>query len=178
MEMIPVTNLRSLVIAPRTAAIIVACLAAIANVAAAAVLMSGAAPDFTLHSVAGSNLRLQEQRGQVVMLNFWASWCGPCRQEMPRLDRLYEKYHASGFQLLGVNVDDDVRNATGVSSKLGLHFPVLLDTEKKVSRLYDLSTMPSTVLIDRDGRVRYIHRGYKDGYEQAYEEQIRELLRE
>jgi peroxiredoxin len=162
----------------RRAVIVAACLAAIANVAAAAVLTSGLAPDFTLHSVAGSNLRLREQRGQVVMLNFWASWCGPCRQEMPQLDRLYEKYHASGFQLLGVNVDDDSRNATGVSSKLGLHFPVLLDTQKKVSRLYDLSTMPSTVLIDRDGRVRYIHRGYRDGYVQTYEEQIRELLRE
>ena len=149
-----------------------------AGAGAAAVLTSGPAPDFTLHSVAGSNLRLREQKGQVVMLNFWASWCGPCREEMPRLDRLYERYHASGFQLLGVNVDDDVRNAAGVSTKLGLHFPVLLDTEKKVSRLYDLSTMPSTVLIDRDGRVRYIHRGYKDGVEQAYEDQIRELLRE
>ena len=165
-------------IPPRLAAIVAACLAVIANAAAAAVLSSGLAPDFTLHSVAGANLRLQEQRGQVVMLNFWASWCGPCRQEMPQLDRLYEKYHAAGFQLLGVNVDENVRNATGVSSKLGLHFPVLLDTEKKVSRLYDLSTMPSTVLIDRDGRVRYIHRGYRDGYVQTYEDQIRELLRE
>ncbi|TMH73866.1 MAG: TlpA family protein disulfide reductase [Betaproteobacteria bacterium] len=172
-------NLRDHAIRPRTAAIVAGWLSAIASAAAAAAVMtSGLAPDFTLHSVAGSNLRLREQRGQVVMLNFWASWCGPCRQEMPHLDRLYEKYRASGFQLLGVNVDDDIGNASGLSTKLGLHFPVLLDTEKKVSHLYDLSTMPSTVLIDRDGRVRYIHRGYKDGYEQTYEEQIRELLRE
>ncbi len=163
---------------PRLALIVAAGLAAVANAVAAAILTSGPAPDFTLHSVAGPNLRLHEQRGQVVMLNFWASWCGPCRQEMPQLDRLYEKYHAAGFQLLGVNVDEDIRNASGVSSKLGVHFPVLLDTEKKVSRLYDLSTMPSTVLIDRDGRVRYVHHGYKDGYEHTYEEQIRELLRE
>ena len=170
---------RNQILRPRATAILAASWALlVAATAAAAALTSAPAPDFTLHSVAGSNLRLQEQRGQVVMLNFWASWCAPCRQEMPQLDRLYEKYHAAGFQLLGVNVDEDVRNATGVSSKLGLHFPVLLDTEKKVSRLYDLSTMPSTVLIDRDGRVRYIHRGYKDGYERRYDEQIRELLRE
>src|ERR1700758_3258882 len=162
---------------PRIAVIAVAVLAVLAGAAAATVLPSAPAPDFTLRSMGGPNLRLKEQRGQVVMLNFWASWCGPCRQEMPLLDRLYEKYHASGFQLLGVNVDEDVRNASGVSSRLGLHFPVLLDTEKKVSRLYDLTTMPSTVLIDRDGRVRYIHRGYKDGYQQTYEQQIRELLR-
>jgi len=159
------------------AAAAAACLVALAG-AAAATLALGLAPDFTLHSVGGPNLRLKEQRGQVVMLNFWASWCAPCRQEMPRLNRLYEKYHGSGFQLLGVNVDDDVRNAAGASTQLGLRFPVLLDTEKKVSRLYDLGTMPSTVLIDRDGRVRYIHPGYKEGYEQQYEEQIRELLRE
>jgi peroxiredoxin len=171
-------NSNDYAIRPRTAAILATCLTAMASAAAAAVLTSGKAPDFTLHSVAGPNLRLQEQRGQVVMLNFWASWCGPCREEMPHLDQLYEKYHASGFQLLGVNVDEDIRNAAGVSSKLGLHFPVLLDTEKKVSRLYDLNTMPSTILIDRDGRVRYIHRGYQDGYERTYEDQIRELLRE
>jgi len=162
----------------RIAVIAAAIVAGLASTAAAAVLASAPAPDFTLHSMGGPNLRLQEQRGQVVMLNFWASWCGPCRQEMPRLNRLYEKYHASGFQLLGVNVDDDARNAAEVATSLGLRFPVLLDTRKQVSRLYDLGTMPSTVLIDRDGKVRFIHLGYKDGYEQTYENQIRELLRE
>lgn len=145
---------------------------------APAALISSPAPDFTLRSVGGPNLRLQEQRGQVVMLNFWASWCGPCRQEMPRLNRLYEKYRSAGFQLFGVNVDEDVHNATGVTSSMNLQFPILLDTEKRVSRLYDLSTMPSTVLIDRDGRVRFVHLGYKEGYEKAYEDQIRELLKE
>jgi|SRR6267154_3361851 len=163
---------------PRAVAIIAAWLAASAGFPAVAALTPGPAPDFTLHSVAGTNLRLKEQRGQVVMLNFWATWCVPCRQEMPHLNRLYEKYRASGFVLFGVNVDEDVGNAAGTSSRLGLQFPVLLDTDKKVSRLYDLGTMPSTVLIDRDGRVRYVHLGYRDGYEQTYENQIRELLRE
>jgi thiol-disulfide isomerase/thioredoxin len=127
--------------------------------------------------VGGPNMRLQELRGSVVMINFWATWCGPCRQEMPHLNRLYEKYRASGFVLLGVNVDDDARNATEVSTKLGLKFPVLLDTDKKISRLYDLATMPSTVLIDRDGKVRYVHRGYLAGVEADYDKQIRELLK-
>ncbi len=66
----------------------------------------------------------------------------------------------------------------GTASKLGVTFPVLLDAEKKVSRLYDLNTMPSTVVIDRDGRVRYLHRGYREGYEETYDQQIRELLKE
>ena len=125
----------------------------------------------------GPNLRLAEQRGRVVMVNFWATWCGPCRQEMPQLDRLYQKYKSSGFVLLGVNVDEDARKAADVAAKLGVTFPVLLDTDKAVSKLYDLSTMPSTVIIDRDGKVRYFHRGYLAGYEDNYDKQIRELLK-
>jgi len=152
--------------------------AAIIAAPASAATIAQAAPDFTLPSAAGPNLRLQEQRGRVVMLNFWATWCGPCKREMPQLNRLYTKYRASGFVLMGVNVDDDPLNAIGVSTKLGVQFPVVFDSAKKVSKLYDLGTMPSTVLIDRDGHVRYIHKGYKDGFEDMYDEQIAELLRE
>jgi peroxiredoxin len=153
--------------------------AALALVAGTAPAIStGPAPDFTLKTMDGPNLRLQEQRGRVVMVNFWATWCGPCRQEMPQLNKLYEKYRGSGFVLLGVNVDDDTRNAASVAGKLGVKFPVLLDTDKAVSKRYDLATMPSTVLIDRDGKVRYVHRGYRDGFEEMYEKQIRELLKE
>ena len=154
-----------------------ALIALAATTAPAARAPASAAPDFTLHVMDGPNLRLKEQRGRVVMVNFWATWCGPCRQEMPQLNRLYEKYKASGFVLLGVNVDDDQRKAAEVAGKLGVTFPVLLDTDKVVSKLYDLSTMPSTVIIDRDGKVRYVHRGYLTGYEDNYEKQIRELLK-
>ena len=152
-------------------------LAAVAGTALAAVAPSAAAPDFTLRTAAGPNLRLQEQRGQVVLINFWATWCGPCRQEMPQLNKLYDKYHAAGFVLLGINIDDDTRRATDMAAKLGLKFPVLLDTDKAVSRLYDLGTMPTTVLIDRDGRVRHIHPGYLAGYEDMYDKEIRGLLK-
>lgn len=155
------------------------CAIALAATAAPAALSpSTVAPDFALRTLDGPNLRLKEQRGRVVMVNFWATWCGPCRVEMPHLVRLYEKYRASGFQLLGVNIDEDPRQAANLAQKLGLTFPILLDTDKRVSRLYDLSTMPSTVLIDRDGKVRYVHRGYRDGYEAMYEQQIRALLKE
>ncbi len=147
-------------------------------VSAVAAVPSGAAPDFTLRTADGRNLRLQEQRGQVVLVNFWATWCGPCKQEMPHLDKLYQKYKGSGFVLLGVNVDDDARQAVGTAARLGVSFPVLLDAEKKVSRLYDLNSMPLTVVIDRDGRVRHIHRGYREGYENTYDKQIRDLLKE
>ena len=154
-----------------------AVLAAFAGAAVPAIAPATMAPDFTLKSVDGPNIRLQEQRGRVVLVNFWATWCGPCRQEMPHLNRLYEKYRASGFVLLGVNIDEDQRNAIGLATKLGLKFPVLLDTDRKVSKLYDMSAMPATVLIDKDGRVKYLHRGYQSGVEDTYDQQIREMLR-
>lgn len=160
------------------AALAVAVATLASPLATGAIALQTAAPDFTLRAMnGGPNLRLAEQRGRVVMVNFWATWCGPCRQEMPHLDRLYQKYRSSGFVLLGVNVDEDARKAAEVATKLGVTFPVLLDTDKAVSKLYDLSTMPSTVIIDRDGKVRYFHRGYLAGYEDNYDKQIRELLK-
>jgi peroxiredoxin len=146
--------------------------------ATAALAPRAPAPDFTLRSMGGANLRLAEQRGSVVLVNFWATWCGPCREEMPHLNRLYDKYHGSGLQLLGVNVDDDTKNAIGMAQKMGVRFPVLLDTDKAVSRAFDVSAMPSTVLIDRDGKVRHVHRGYKAGVEDTYERLVRDLLKE
>ncbi|CAD5374968.1 TlpA family protein disulfide reductase [Rubrivivax sp. A210] len=146
--------------------------------ASAAVTLQAPAPDFTLRGADGRNLRLAEQRGQVVLVNFWASWCGPCRQEMPQLNRLYDKYRSAGFLMLGVNIDDDARLGTATATRWGVKFPVLLDAEKTVTRQYDLGSMPATVLIDRDGRVRYLHRGYREGAEEAYERQIRELVKE
>ena len=144
----------------------------------AAAAPQAAAPDFTLKSVDGHIVRLAEQRGTVVLVNFWASWCGPCKQEMPQLNRLYDKYRAAGFTMLGINVDEDMHTATSAAARLSVHFPVLFDADKQVSRLYDLQSMPATVLIDRDGRVRFLHRGYREGLEQTYEQQIRELVTE
>jgi len=136
------------------------------------------APDFALKSSTGENLRLSEYRGEVVMINFWATWCGPCRQEMPLLDELYTRYERVGFSLLGVNIDDDSSRAMDMISELGINFPVLFDDRKDVSKLYQVDAMPVTILIDREGNVRHIHHGYKPGYEQKYLDEIRSLLRE
>ena len=136
------------------------------------------APDFALKSSSGENLRLSEYRGDVVMINFWATWCGPCRQEMPLLDELYNRYQRVGFNLLGVNIDDDSSRAMKMVSELGVSFPVLFDARKEVSKLYEVNAMPVTVIVDREGNVRYVHHGYKPGYEEKYLDQIRSLLRE
>lgn len=136
------------------------------------------APDFALKSSTGENLRLSEFRGDVVMINFWATWCGPCRQEMPLLDELHNRYERVGFNLLGVNIDDDSRRAMQMIDELGVDFPVLFDDRKEVSELYDVETMPVTVLVDREGTVRYVHLGYKPGDEETYLDKVRSLLRE
>jgi len=136
------------------------------------------APDFVLKSSNGDNLRLSEYRGDVVMINFWATWCGPCRQEMPLLDELYSRYQRVGFTLLGVNIDDDSRQAMQMVKELGVSFPVLFDESKAVSELYEVEVMPTTILLDREGTVRQIHHGYQPGYEDKYLTEIRSLLRE
>ncbi len=145
---------------------------------AASSLEGQVAPDFVLKSASGENLRLSEHRGDVVLINFWATWCGPCRQEMPLLDDLYGRYQRVGFSLLGVNIDDDSRRAMQMVQELGVNFPVLFDKSKEVSKLYKIEAMPVTVLVDREGRIRHVHHGYKPGYEEKYLTEIRSLLRE
>lgn len=136
------------------------------------------APDFALKSTTGQNLRLSEYRGDVVMINFWATWCGPCRQEMPLLDDLYNRYERVGFKLLGVNIDDNSQRAIDMMKELGVNFPVLFDNTKDVSKLYNVNAMPVTVILDREGNVRHVHQGYKPGYEEKYLNEVRALLRE
>lgn len=153
-------------------------LALMVAVPAAAVTIQDSAPDFTLKSLEGANLRLEEYRGQVVLINFWASWCGPCRQEMPLLDRLHQRYVDTGFAVLGVNVEGEEAPARELIDKIPVTFPVLIDEDQLVSELYKLEAMPSTVVVDRDGVVRYIHRGYKPGDEAKYVEVVKELIRE
>jgi len=135
-------------------------------------------PDFTLKSREGKNVRLSDFRGQVVLLNFWASWCGPCRQEMPILDQLHKKYGKSGFSVLGVNLDAKSAKAIKYLKDTPVNFTVLYDPKGEVSEMYGVQAMPSTVIIDRDGNVRFLHKGFKDGYSEKYHKQIKALLRE
>jgi thiol-disulfide isomerase/thioredoxin len=136
------------------------------------------APAFTLASRAGGDVSLADLKGQVVMINFWASWCGPCRQEFPALDQIYAKYRPMGFTLVAINVESDKANAERFLGATPVSFPILFDPENKVSGSYGVSGMPTTVLIDRQGRVRWQHRAYKPGDEAKYIEQIRAALRE
>lgn len=139
---------------------------------------SKSAPDFTLSRDNGQAISLSELRGQVVMINFWASWCGPCRQEMPLLEQIHQRYESLGFTLLGVNVEENPDDAIEFLAGRPVSFPILFDPKNDVSKLYDVIAMPSTVLIDRQGNVRHLHHGYKPGYENDYQDQVRALVRE
>jgi peroxiredoxin len=139
---------------------------------------SSLAPPFALNARGGDTVALEQYKGQVVMLNFWATWCGPCRQEMPLLESIHKKYSKMGFTLLGVNVEPDSGAAEAWLKQTPVSFPILYDTQSKVSKLYQVAGMPSTVIIDRKGMVRVLHRGYKPGDENEYLTHIRTLLRE
>ena len=136
------------------------------------------APDFTLKSLAGKNLKLSEMAGNVVLINFWASWCGPCREEMPLLNALHNKYEALGFTVVGVNVEEDVNGAKSFLQNFPVDFSVLLDNSNQVSKQYQVIAMPTTVVVDRDGNMRYLHKGYKSGDEAKYRQVVKKLVRE
>ena len=141
---------------------------------------AGPAPAFQLSGRGGKTIDLTQFKGQVVMINFWATWCGPCRAEMPLLEDIYKKYKPMGFTLIGVNVEPASGDPEGWLSKLPkpVTFPVAYDVDSKVSKLYKVAGMPTTVFIDRKGNVREIHKSYKSGDENLYLTQIRALLKE
>jgi len=136
------------------------------------------APGFSLPDKSGELVSLQDFDGQVVLINFWASWCGPCREEMPLLEALHKRYEPLGFTMVGVNVEEDSAAAEKFLQGTAVSFPILFDRENSVSKLYDVIAMPSSVLVGRDGTVRYIHHGYEPGNENDYQDQIRQLVRE
>jgi peroxiredoxin len=159
-------------LAVRTAALLAVTLPAFA------LSTSAPAPQFSLAARGGKTINLAQYKGQVVMINFWATWCGPCRQEMPLLESIYKQYHKAGFTLLGVNVEPDAKPAEDYLKAIPVSFPILFDTKSEVSKMYEVSGMPSTIIVDRKGNVRVIHHGYKPGDENEYQDSIRKLVRE
>jgi peroxiredoxin len=162
----------------RSLVALLACVGMLLPLAVAADMVGQPAPDFALRSMKGPSVRLSEHLGEVVIINFWATWCGPCRQEMPLLDQIYGKYQLAGLTLLSVNIDETTEPAVEMAQTLEISYPVLFDTRKEVSRAYDVRAMPVTVLVDRAGVVRYVSEGYKPGYEKRYTDKLRELLNE
>lgn len=156
--------------------LIIALLLTVFTLSSIAGELSGPAPEFTLRTIDGKKANLSDYKNQVVMINFWASWCGPCRQEMPLLNELYDTYKKAGFALLSVNLDENLAAAQKFLDKTPVTFPVLLDPTGKVAELYQSQAMPSSYFIDRKGNLAYLHQGYRPGEEAEYKKIVRKLL--
>lgn len=116
------------------------------------------APDFTLDTLDGQTITLSDLRGQVVIVNLWASWCPPCRAEMPAIEQIYQANQAQGLEILAVNTtyQDSEKAAAQFAQDFGLTFPILLDRDGAVSRRYQLQALPTTYFIDRQGIIRAV----------------------
>jgi peroxiredoxin len=137
-------------------------------------LVGKKAIEFTLSDVNGEEVALQSFRGKVVLLNFWATWCGPCREEL--LDRMQEKFRQRGLAIVAVTVDNELENVRGFLKKYDLKLQALWDRRKKVADAYKVEKMPSSYLIDRNGVIRFVHRGYSPEELKRIEAEIDELL--
>jgi peroxiredoxin len=113
------------------------------------------APDFALENLSGETLRLSDDRGQMVLVNFWASWCPPCQDEIPALEAYYQAHQDEDVVILGVTVKDSERSLTEFLEEYEVSFPVLLDRDAKVAGTYNVTGLPTSVLVDREGRIAW-----------------------
>jgi peroxiredoxin len=141
-------------------------------------LLGQSAPDFALRAFSGSNVRLSEDRGDVVVVSFWGSQCGVCRRQLEMLDRSFTTYRSAGLHMYAVSVDDDATHARQFVAAHPLGLTMLEDPAKDVARRYQIDNLPTTVLIDRGGIVRHVYRDFGPRDEALYLSQLRELLNE
>ncbi len=134
--------------------------------------------DFTLKTFDGKQVTLSSLRGKVVLLDFWASWCTPCREELPLLDILNKTYGRENFKVVTVNIDNHPKNAVKFLETYSIKIAPLWDKKKIVVAAYDIRKMPTTILIDKNGWIRYIHSGFETEQFLTYKHQIETLLKE
>lgn len=113
------------------------------------------APDFSLPTLGGGTMRLSDYRGKIVFLNIWATWCPPCRDEMPSMQRLYEHFQGRDFEMLTISIDEDPSKVEPFMKELGLTFPVAFDPQQQVASQYGITGVPETYLIDKNGIVMH-----------------------
>lgn len=143
-------------------------------------LVGNRAPDFNVKVLAGGkgSVSLKSLRGKVVLVDFWGTFCEPCKKSFPKLQDLNTKYAASGLQIVGISEDevDDKDKIPGFGDTYGAKFTLGWDEDKSIAKSYKPQTMPSSFIIDKKGVIRYAHVGYHDGEEVEVEKEIKELL--
>jgi len=137
------------------------------------------APDFTLPSLEGKTIRLSDFRGKKgVFVNFWATWCGPCRLEMPTMEKAYQEYKGRGLEILAVSIDAGPKSVVkNFMQELKLTFPALLDPDMEVLRRYRFFAIPASLLIDKQGIIRHREQGYRDWTTDESRKLLEEILK-
>ena len=141
-------------------------------------LTGKAAPGFSGKNIDGKEINLSDYRGKVVLLDFWASWCVPCREEFPFLVKFYQEHQKGDFIVLAVNIDDKEENMRSFLAKYYSTpvFPVIFDAEKSIPPLYELESMPTSIFIDKKGIIRYAHTGFNDTRKKEFQQELSTLL--
>jgi thiol-disulfide isomerase/thioredoxin len=138
------------------------------------------APAFEGKTSQGKEIKLSDYSGKVVLLDFWASWCPPCREEMPELVKFYKSHKDPHFEIIAVNIDNDADNMKHFIDKLTLKpdFPIIADNSQQIPPLFEIEAMPTTIFIDKKGTIRYRHDGFKQSYINDFNEELTQLLKE
>jgi cytochrome c biogenesis protein CcmG, thiol:disulfide interchange protein DsbE len=141
-------------------------------------LMNNPAPSLAGESVNGKGkVSLDQWKGKVVLVDFWATWCEPCKKSFPKLEELRVKYGASGLEIVGISEDDEDGGAIKkFAETYGAKFPLLWDKDKSLAGKYKPPNMPSSFLVDKNGVVRHVHLKYRDGDEREIEQEVKSLL--
>jgi thiol-disulfide isomerase/thioredoxin len=145
---------------------------------ASALAPGDAPPAIDMPDQVGVKVALNELKGKVVLVDFWASWCGPCRQEMPVLEQLHKKYAKQGLVIIGVNIDNNPKKMNNFLKGTPVTFRIVHDRKLNVASKYEPETMPSSYFIGRDGKIRYVHEGFRKKDAGELEERIKTLLAE
>ncbi|VAW94139.1 Thioredoxin family protein [hydrothermal vent metagenome] len=151
----------------------------IAFYSTATLAAKGDYPLFSLPELnGGKKIELSKLRGKVVYIDFWASWCGPCRQSMPKFNVLYNKLPRSSFEILAINLDESKADAQQFLKDYPVGYKVLYDTTGTTPKQFGVKVMPTGYLLDRFGMVRYVHQGFRSGDDQVLMKHIKKLLLE
>ncbi len=138
------------------------------------------APNFDGKTSRGNKIKLSDYRGKVVLIDFWASWCPPCREEMPELIKFYDLHNSSKFELLAINIDKEKANMDHFLDKLFPQpsFPIIVDDNQKIPALFNIQAMPTTIFIDKKGNIRFWHNGFEKSYVNDFNSELTQLLKE